>query len=37
VRVQSRREAQQLDQMLGCIVVVVMGVVFDNKAHNKPA
>ena len=34
VRIQARRETQQLDQMLGCIVVVVVRVVFDDESHN---
>jgi hypothetical protein len=35
VRVQARRQAQQLDQMLGRFVVLIMGVVLDDEAHNK--
>ncbi len=34
MRVQARREAQQLDQVLGRIVVVIVCVVFDDEAHN---
>ena len=34
MRIQMRRQAQQLDQMLGRFVVVIVGVVFDNKPHN---
>jgi hypothetical protein len=33
VRLNTRRQAQQLDHMLGRTVIVVMGVVLDDEAH----